>query len=386
MKRKSTSATVVEAVKDQNKRQKKPQQQPQQQEQPQRQQEQQLQRSHGGQLYLKPRVFEKDDAKGIQDHMTYHGYVVVRVMNREEVAASRTQFVSTLSSAFGVDVNNFAKTISRVHGVESTTFGGLKMKPSGMCHSAWTYDVKAACRGVFATLFGEQDVVTSFDQVNLLVNRKQLGLRKPSSGSLCLHVDRDVSDNWHRHSTTTTYQGIALITASNEKTGGFVCVPGSHKAIKKWLSGAKRGHQQFTPINTKNETVAAMLKETPAVRLITPSGVVIVFSNDLVHGNRPRTDFSSARNILRIGAYVNFVPRNMLNEGDEKRRRHIIESMSVGTHWPHSFSDRPNNVRRRDWPMNCSSNNQYRKGKINHCSAVVGLSAEKIMEMYGDMI
>jgi ectoine hydroxylase-related dioxygenase (phytanoyl-CoA dioxygenase family) len=295
--------------------------------------------------HIIPPVFDVED-KDMLGFLAVYGFVVVSVLDQESIDPHKRRLFSTMTTCFGYDVTRPA-TVAGLPGIKGSTFGLITATKSGICNSRYNLDLKQASKSVFQKIYATTDLRCSFDSINVLPNKHKLCMKK-SAKPLSLHIDRDIVDLETKSDGPNVYQSILLLTDSDETTGGLVVVPKSHKRLPTFMTDgktyttSKKGKQsfvnQFTLLNTTNTVVANALVKTPPVRLHTPAGSIVVFSNDLVHGNVPAVDPTvNTNDYLRLGTYVSFVPRRALTDPVEVTTRLIrsqyVTRGSVGNHW-----------------------------------------------------
>eukprot|EP00300_Choanocystis_sp_HF-7_P002815 c12136_g1_i1.p1 GENE.c12136_g1_i1~~c12136_g1_i1.p1 ORF type:complete len:202 (+),score=24.63 c12136_g1_i1:571-1176(+) len=172
------------------------------------------------------------------------------------------------------------------------------------------------------------------------------------------HVDQ----NAKAHPGLQTIQGLVTLTPVSASTGGFVCLPGSHKSHSDLCERAKctETSKDFVPVPQGDP----ILSEYSAILPCVQAGDTILWDSRLVHCNAPgialpsesapeESGFGSLSRrfsklwrskkneerpeLLRVVGYICMVPRSTASEEVLEQRRTAFEKQITTTHWPNQF-------------------------------------------------
>ena len=152
------------------------------------------------------------------------------------------------------------------------------------------------------------------------------------------HVDSNGNDG---------FQGVVLLTPCDATTGGFVCVPGSHKFLNVVLEdmkahGKKITKKNFLPFDWTTPAMKQLFLDCGGpVLVVSPPGCIVLWNSKLIHSNTCKLrepNASDPKPVLggfdRLGFYTCMVPRPEDDEALTQHRRQLFESGAITNHWP----------------------------------------------------
>jgi hypothetical protein len=275
-------------------------------------------------------LFKLEDMKEAKEYLQTHGYVVItNVLSPEQQAAIRTQLgtdFAGLNTGIAPDLQT-EPTNAQLPGLFSK---GISKDPaSGLQHSPSSWMVREAAEQTFAALYGEENLVTSFDGMTYFRH-----LPKYTTDTPWWHVDSNGSE---------CVQGLALLTDTTEYTGGLIVVPGSHRRLQETLAdivdSGKSVKGNYLPLDWTRPALRAMFAECGGARIVTaPKGSITLWDSRLIHSNtcRLRQPTEEEKKTMdggfsRLGFYVCMLPRD---PAWAEHRRGIVSNGYLTNHWP----------------------------------------------------
>ncbi len=194
--------------------------------------------------------------------------------------------------------------------------GVLGMYGIGQSDFMWRARTLPGVIDAFATVWGESDLVVSFDGANMMLpGRPEVPSlwphrdQQPGTGFLCVQGALHLTDNLGDHDA------------------GLVVWPGSH--LFDWTmedptwQERTHGHFYLPP--------AGRFTEENAVVLRADAGTLCLWDSRLIHCNVAQC---SAEAPLRSVAYICMVPRRRVTLREQLQRICLFETWCTTTHWP----------------------------------------------------
>lgn len=283
---------------------------------------------------LQSKILSKEACSDWQIGLRENGFAVVKnVIPRDRAVQYQMQAYDWLKS-FGTDLDfNRPETwIKENLPVQSkiNTFNTY-----GVVHEKFMWDARMepGVLDVFAKIWGTEELLVSFDSLNVTFpNRKDVP-RKPAWE----HIDQSpLRRGLH------CVQGIINLSPSGPEDGGLMVYPGSHKLNDEFFDTQ-------TDKNTWETIDRYLFNETQlswfASHGIRPHkvcaeiGDLILWDSRLIHyGSEP----SELSNQIRTVIYAAYTPARLANEEALEKKKEIFGQWGATTHWPHD------NIRVRD--------------------------------------
>lgn len=240
-----------------------------------------------------------------------HGVTSVKIPNFDPAVYKR-QFWDWIQSCNTGIVEDRPETWS-LKGLPHTIRGMFK---SFIGHQPFIWDIREKCYPIFASIWGTNDLLCSFDGGTLSL---------PNSDN------KDVWESWFhfdqgRFSTDLcSIQGAVYLTDVNPGDPGFTFIEDSHKLFKNHLDAyPSQGYtwQTFDPANH------AILNKQRIIMPVVKAGEILLWDSRLAHSTLP-----GYSNNYRMVSYVCMMPKfNAKREELIKRVEYYTNNRMTG-HW-----------------------------------------------------
>ncbi len=308
-------------------------------------------------------------------YLKSNGYVVIK-------RVADTEKISTAKSEFWKWSTNLSKELKK-DDPETWDKHWVGNKYNGICHFinhsnfAWNTRLLPKVKETFATIWGDDDLIVSFDAGNAFrpwkYNRKWL-----TAGGWW-HVDQNDTTGKHKKNGMVCVQGLVTYYDATEETGGLCLIPKSHvefSNVCKRASSSKLG-VDFVALSSNEEP---LLQTGSAYLICAKAGDLILWDSRTIHCNTPSiVDFKEIYNeklvdkyeIIRLVSYVCMVPYSHASKRVIESRKEGFRLKKPTSHWPteeitttYTCDDQPFNI------DNCSDDMLSLVGfkKRNFCS------------------
>jgi hypothetical protein len=304
-----------------------------------------------------PPLFELKDVNDWKSYFQENGYVVIKnIIDSTKIDKAKTLLWDFLTK-MGTGIKEDDETTWSDDRWPGTALkkGIVSGYGAGQSDFMWSLREVREVRIPFAELWNCDigDLVPSFDGFSIFrpINKNPFW---KTDNSLWYHVDQ----NGHDKPSFACVQGQVILLDSNEKDGGFVLIPQSHKVfsdIFQRFPNLGKDQIDFIRFNPNDhdspwyhEFVDHQL--TP-VKLCVPAGSLILWDSRTTHCNCAAEEIHNEipNRLRRITAFISFAPRSQLTESDIIRRQECFSTGGTSTHWinaithPHERSTRPIN-------------------------------------------
>jgi len=280
------------------------------------------------------RVFELGDAKDWKKHLNEHGYVMIKVLNREETA----EMVKVLYQDLGLLGTGITRNDPSSHinanwpGIGSV--GITKDPASGLAHSRFMWNARQAMRKVFESFWGTKELITSFDGIGMFRNFGEPVLKNTKTKRLWPHVDQGNKIGSHFFCA----QGFLNLLDANERTGGLVVARGSHRHHAELMQIHTKNSANYLPLDLSDSKIQEFIRRFPLELVCAPAGSVVLWDSRLVHSNThsiesPRAPDPLTPSLLRAVAYVTLMPRSRETKNDRDVRQRLFAEGAQTNHW-----------------------------------------------------
>lgn len=198
----------------------------------------------------------------------------------------------------------------------------------GVVHEKFMWDARMepGVLDAFAALWGTDELLVSFDSLNITFpNRKDVP-RKPSWE----HVDQSpMRRGLH------CVQGIISLSVSGPEDGGLTVYPGSHKLVEEFFDTQTeksdwkpKDSYLFTPeqLSWFHERGIA-----PHKVCAEPGDLILWDSRTIHYGAEP----TEKGNTIRTAIYAAYTPAKFANKEALETKEKIFKEYGGTTHWPH---------------------------------------------------
>ncbi|KAG4418322.1 hypothetical protein IFR04_008531 [Cadophora malorum] len=255
------------------------------------------------------------------------GYVVVRnAIPRERAIAYQQKAFDWISELRpGFDVNNPDTFVKEHLPVMSkiNTFSTY-----GVTHEKFMWDARMepGVLKVFEELWGTDELLVSFDSLNVTFpNRKDVP-RKPTWE----HVDQTPLRRGLQ-----CVQGIINLSNAGPEDGGLMCYPGSHLLSDEFFdtqtdknTWEKKDYYGFS----KDQLEWFHAKGLKPLKVCAEPGDLILWDSRTIHYGAEPTEKS---NTIRTVIYAAYTPAKWATKEDLEVKSSIFKSYLGTTHWPH---------------------------------------------------
>lgn len=277
--------------------------------------------------------FEPDDPAMVT-YLGQHGFVIVKnVASKTEIGEAQELLWRFLEKACGMkqhDHNTWSdENMNRI----GSTRNGI-MNERGINHSEflWYIRMLPKVKAAFAAIHGTDALLTSFDGGNVFrpwhVPLKDSKSEFAKTRSGWFHVDQG-----RKLQGLQCVQGIVTLTDVNARTGGFCCIPGSHRDHHKLMQVT--GHDGANFALVPGDFPALNNKQ---IIPICAAGDLILWDSRCIHANTPALEdpvISDPPQLLRIAAYVCMSPRSLATDAVIANKIRLFERGYGTGHWPH---------------------------------------------------
>lgn len=268
--------------------------------------------------------FQADDPE-LLAHLEEHGFAVVcDVLSLSELQQAESLLWKFLSEQAGWKQGSPNTWTDESFGKIGQLHRGLvNGRGVGQSAASWFVRTRKTVRSVFAHIWRDDDLITSFDGVNVF-RPWHHGFQKTSGG--WFHVDQGRTMR-----NLQCVQGFVSLTNQGADTGGLVVIPGSHKHHDEVCQLAEDDQDYIEP--SPNHPLLAMPKRLVACR----AGDLVLWDSRCLHCNSPALVEPSAPvdKLLRAVIYVCMTPRAWSSAEDLSIRRQGYEINVTTSHWPH---------------------------------------------------
>lgn len=263
-----------------------------------------------------------------------NGYAVVKNAIPKDRAAAYQQKAFAWLTSFGtkLDMSNRETWIGANLPIQSkiNTFNYYCV-----AHEKFIWDARMepGVLEVFEALWGTDELLVSFDCLNITFpNRKDVP-RKPTWE----HIDQSpLRKGLH------CVQGIINLSKSGPEDGGLVVYPGSHRLVEEFFE-TETDKKTWDPMDTflfPAERLAWFTAQgiSPQKVCAEPGDLILWDSRTIHYGAEPTEE----SNTIRTAIYAAYTPAKLASKETLEIKAKIFNKFGGTTHWPHD------NIRIRD--------------------------------------
>ena len=243
-----------------------------------------------------------DNSLHYRKHLKIHGWCTIPIsnLNPSDIEEEFYSWLERQNDEFDRhDSTTYNKIPDNLHGIFKKDVG----------HTDFVWTVRKGCYSAFSELWKNDDLVCSFDGACFLSNRR---------GKPWVHCDASMQN--------TTYQGFYNIRRCGSKDGGLLLLENSHLIFDKYL---KRHPADFimgySPIDFNDKYV----KRCHPIKICCNAGELVIWDGRMLHCNTPT--LKDGR--LRMCVYVSMQPKELLTEGEIRKRREWYKKGKMTGHW-----------------------------------------------------
>ncbi|KAF8846666.1 phytanoyl-CoA dioxygenase [Acephala macrosclerotiorum] len=224
----------------------------------------------------------------------------------------------------------------------------------GVVHEKFMWDARMepGIVAAFAHLWGTDELLVSFDSLNITLPNRKDKERKPAWE----HIDQSpLRRGMH------CVQGIINLSPSGPDDGGLVVYPGSHKFNDEFFD-TQTEKSSWKPRDLhmfeREQLEWFTAKGLKPLKVCADVGDLILWDSRTIHyGSEPEESSNQIRTII----YATYTPARLASEESLERKRTVFKSWGGTTHWPHDnivirdnqtiLDDGTRDPRDRDQPM-----------------------------------
>ncbi|KAI5200103.1 hypothetical protein E4T39_05850 [Aureobasidium subglaciale] len=261
-----------------------------------------------------------------RDDLARDGFCVVKNVLEKEKALKYAEDIKDWLEGFGLGYKRDDPSTIREECLPIIHQKGL-LQAYGATHESFTWDVRQepAVIDVFAHLYQDQDLICSFDAVNVsLANRQDL----PANGAWP-HQDQDPERGGLR-----CVQGFVNLLPNGPEDGGLLALKGGHKVSEEYHNVFRNEHREFRWTNEMylfKETGLKWLADRGHewVKVDAEPGDLVLWDSRTPHYNA-----SPKKDTDRFVIYVCMLPVSTATQDDLKRKKECFENQDGHSHWP----------------------------------------------------
>jgi hypothetical protein len=198
----------------------------------------------------------------------------------------------------------------------------------GITHEKFVWDARMepGVLDAFASLWGTEELLVSFDSLNITFpNRKDVP-RKPAWE----HIDQSpLRRGLH------CVQGIINLSVSGPEDGGLTVYPGSHNLIQEFFD-TQTDKSTWDPADrylfTPEELLWFTARGIKPHKVCAEPGDLILWDSRTVHYGAEPTEKG---NTIRTAIYAAYTPARFANKEALETKAKIFNEYGGTTHWPH---------------------------------------------------
>lgn len=276
------------------------------------------------------------------EHLDEQGYVVIASALTAEQASTALDLTWDYLEDLGTGIRRDDPATWHDDRWPVTVHGGI-IPSQGIGHSAAQWFIRSvpAVKDAFAAIWGDDDLLVSFDGMTLWRPPTIEPDWETNRGGSWLHVDQ--------HPITRPgmqcVQGAVSLLPTSPATGGNIVIPGSHRwfhtipeQYAERLDRIPRSVDHFR-FPSDDPRLAA----TPPIMCHLEAGDMILWDSRTVHcsspGLEPPTDGDPKSQLVRAASLVCMMPRARSNEDVIARRQAAVTTRTSTTNWSDRFID-----------------------------------------------
>merc|ERR1711907_85046 len=286
--------------------------------------------------------FELADRQAWLEDLDEHGYVVIQsVADVEAVAKAKSllwDFLENCRPDAHVRRDNPATWEKGCGWVPSVGNGLIGGHGIGQSRFSWHMRLLPGVKEAFAAVWGEEDLLVSFDGGNVFRPWKGKPEWKTDGG--WWHIDQNCYLTGKEGRVSV--QGMVTFTDATPETGGLCVVPHSHKDFRGVCERAyaQKLPADFVPVQSSDPALSS------GTRLVcAKAGDLLLCDSRCVHCNTPGTiedvDMSASigctTELLRAVGYVFMTPSALASVETIVQRKDAFVNNVTTSHWPHEI-------------------------------------------------
>ncbi|KAK4057267.1 hypothetical protein OIO90_001764 [Microbotryomycetes sp. JL221] len=264
-----------------------------------------------------------------RDDLVRDGYAVIKNAVPEDKAAYYVSEIHQWLEDFNLGYKRDDPSTIREECLPVIVDKGL-VQAYGAPHESFTWAVRSepGVIAAFEKLFGTEDLLVSFDSVNISLPRTDRPPVKPWA-----HQDQDPERPGFR-----CVQGLVNLLPNGENDGGLVCLRGGHMISQEYHKVFADEPDQIFRWTNENysfkETGLQWLKERGYewVKICAGPGDLVLWDSRTPHYNA-----SPTAGRPRFAIYTCFAPVSTATQEDLLKKKELFEEQFGHSHWPQAL-------------------------------------------------
>ena len=195
-------------------------------------------------------------------------------------------------------------------------------------HTKTQWIVRKRCKYIFQDLWNDNDLITSFDKFTFHPKERTY---KKSNISSWIHSDQSY------YNEIKSYQGLLCLSKNNNyNSGGFICIPGSHKSHKQ-ICETDNQKTKKDWVKLSDDFKEKYVNSNNILKVRNNIGDFIIWNSKVIHSGFAPINKENER-YDRVVIYVCMRPRKEANKKILERRIKAFKEKRSTTHNPVRFN------------------------------------------------
>ncbi|PYH73737.1 MFS transporter [Aspergillus vadensis CBS 113365] len=267
-----------------------------------------------------------------RDDFFRDGYAVIKgVMSKERASEYQSEALTWLES-FGLGFDRNDKSTWKKENLPQSWKGGMYLHFSA-AHEKYVWDVRCEPGVIapFAKLWGTDELVVSFDTVNITLPQSIVGTYDSQPWPHC--------DQAPERKGLVCVQGIVNLSNAGPDDGGLIVMKGSAALFDQFFEEnpvtgptpwRTAKHKDFHPFSDKDLDWYRE-RGCELIKVCAEPGDLILWDSRQMHWAQFGTS-----DLVRTIVYATYTPAAWMSEEDREKKKDLFEKYETTTHWPHT--------------------------------------------------
>jgi hypothetical protein len=279
------------------------------------------------------------------EYLSEHGYVVIANALSDAQAAHAIDLTWQYLESLGTGIRRDDTSTWGDDRWPVAVHGGI-IPSQGIGHSEAQWFIRSvpAVKDAFAAVWGDDDLLTSFDGMALWRPTAINPEWRTNRGGSWLHIDQHPIGRPGFHCV----QGLVSLLPTSPETGGNVMIPGSHKRFASipddYTDRLARIHSSIDHFRYPADD--PQLAETPPIMAHLEAGDLLLWDSRTIHCSSPALVEPAASGqaggpdqaqLLRAVSLICFMPRARSNPEVIAQRKDAVQNRTSTTNWSDRF-------------------------------------------------
>ncbi|PWY67011.1 MFS transporter [Aspergillus eucalypticola CBS 122712] len=267
-----------------------------------------------------------------RDDFFRDGYAVIKgVLSKERASEYQSEALTWLES-FGLGFDRNDKSTWKKENLPQSWKGGMYLHFSA-AHEKYVWDVRCEPGVIapFAKLWGTDELVVSFDTVNITLPQSIVGTYDSQPWPHC--------DQAPERKGLVCVQGIVNLSNAGPDDGGLIVMKGSAALFDQFFEKnpvtgptpwRTAKHKDFHPFSDKDLDWYRE-RGCELIKVCAEPGDLILWDSRQMHWAQFGTS-----DLVRTIVYATYTPAAWMSEEDREKKKELFEAYETTTHWPHT--------------------------------------------------